>query len=425
MSERIRAGYIAPRRRGLPWGSIALALVSAALGAGGWWVWQQSQLPSLVRPSGLVTPKIPSWQEQSKATAAEAGYDENDPLSMLVPRNLLDMPAPAPVYLLEPEPNAPKLPPLAQADPVVNSALARWLGKGNTFAFVQNDRFVRRFVATVDSLPRAQTPARIWPVNPTRSRFQVSDARADTALITPANAARYQPMVQFVRSINVKQAARQYRMYYPLFQQAYEEMGYPGWYFNDRLIAVIDHLLQAPEPAEVEVRLLHVKGKHRPNQPWTRYEFADPELEKLSSGHKILVRMGPENARALKEQMRLFRDQIAVLPPEREIIKPLTAGAASTRTTGAAGNAGAAGVGAAGAGAAKATAPAKQTAPATSTNSATSATTPAPGKANASANSLADAPTAPPGPSQEAIKEAVDEAVQEATSKNNRPPATP
>ena len=75
---------------------------------------------------------------------------------------------------------------------------------------------------------------------------------------------------------------------------------------------MIDHLLQAPEPAgPVQVRLVEVKGNVPSQRPWVRYEYADPQLESLSSGQKIMVRVGLENERKLKASLRGFREQIA------------------------------------------------------------------------------------------------------------------
>jgi hypothetical protein len=34
------------------------------------------------------------------------------------------------------------------------------------------------------------------------------------------------------------------------------------------------------------------------------YRFADEQLEKSSSGHKLLIRMGPDNAAVLKGKLR-------------------------------------------------------------------------------------------------------------------------
>ena len=50
-----------------------------------------------------------------------------------------------------------------------------------------------------------------------------------------------------MRAADTKQVARIYFHFYPLFQQAYENLGYPQKYFNDRLIEVIDDMLKAPE----------------------------------------------------------------------------------------------------------------------------------------------------------------------------------
>jgi hypothetical protein len=40
------------------------------------------------------------------------------------------------------------------------------------------------------------------------------------------------------------------------------------------------------------------------------YEFADPKLESRSEGQKLLIRMGPQNAAALKKKLRDIRAQI-------------------------------------------------------------------------------------------------------------------
>jgi hypothetical protein len=99
-----------------------------------------------------------------------------------------------------------------------------------------------------------------------------------------------------------------YRRIYPLVQQAYEEMGFPGRHFNDRLVAVIDLLLAAPEPAgPVAVEPVVVEGGLTLARPWQHFVFADPELEALPAGQKIMVRVGLVNERRLKERLRALR----------------------------------------------------------------------------------------------------------------------
>ena len=97
-----------------------------------------------------------------------------------------------------------------------------------------------------------------------------------------------------------------------MFQAAYQELGYPQGYFNDRLVEVIDQLLATPEVAEpLAVKLVEVKGEVASTQPWTRYEFADPKLEALPAGSKMLLRMGSENAQRVKAKLAAFRAVIA------------------------------------------------------------------------------------------------------------------
>jgi len=91
---------------------------------------------------------------------------------------------------------------------------------------------------------------------------------------------------------------------YPLFQQAYEELGLGGQYFNDRLVEAIDDMIEAPE-ARAPVRL---------TQPKVFYQFADPDLESRSAGQKILLRMGPENAQRVKAKLREIRQTLAQPP---------------------------------------------------------------------------------------------------------------
>lgn len=282
----------APRAGGSSMAPVVIAVIVALAGAG-WWYWSKQQA-AVAPPVAVAAPP-----------AAGAPVDAPTPSAPTGPQNLVDGLAP-------PE---TALPPLADADARVNAALAELLGNKSVASFLQIDGFVRRFVATVDNLPRAQASARMWPVQASPQRFAVS-GEGERQVIDPANASRYTPFVLFVESVDPARAAALYARLYPLFQQAYEELGYPGRYFNDRLVGVIDHLLQAPEPAEPpRVVLTEVKGESGEpvvlTRPWLRYEFADPQLESLSSGQKMMVRVGLVNERRLKARLREFRAKVA------------------------------------------------------------------------------------------------------------------
>ena len=128
---------------------------------------------------------------------------------------------------------------------------------------------------------------------------------ADGIRVRPENGQRYAAYLRALQAIDTRRVAALYVQYYPLFQQAYEELGYPRGYFNDRLIEVIDHLLAAPEVRE-PVRLV---------QPKVMYQFADPELEARSAGQKLLMRMGNANAALVKDKLRALRAELTASPP--------------------------------------------------------------------------------------------------------------
>ncbi|OUL99055.1 DUF3014 domain-containing protein [Variovorax sp. JS1663] len=274
-----------PARESSLW--IIVVLVVLALAAGAvWWRWTHRQ------PAAVDAPPAAS------APAPEA-------------------PAPAPAVAIPTEPQNPvdatadALPKLDDADAQVRAALAELLGAKAVGNFLQTDGFVRRFVATVDNLPREQAAVRVRPVQRMPGRFEAG-GKGDAQAISLDNGARYTPFVLFAESVNPQKAAALYQKLYPLFQQAYEELGYPGRHFNDRLVAVIDHLLQAPEPAAPpKVKLVEIKGEVPSERPWVHYEFVDPQLQSLSAGQKMMVRVGLVNERRLKAKLRELRGQIA------------------------------------------------------------------------------------------------------------------
>jgi len=204
------------------------------------------------------------------------------------------------------------------AEPVtVESVLTHLFGRKAVLSMFQLDDFPRRLVATVDNLPRTHAPARLWPVNPADGRFTVQRS-GDIETVSPDNGMRYTPYVLLIETVDMRQAVGAYRTLYPLLQSAYVDLGYPRGYFNDRLVEVIDHLLATPQPeGPLEVRMTEIKGPVQPERPWVLYEFADPALQSLSVGQKMLLRMGPVNARRVKAKLAEIRRLVTTAAPTR------------------------------------------------------------------------------------------------------------
>lgn len=200
---------------------------------------------------------------------------------------------------IEPETPLVPLPPLADSDEEMLGVATGLAGEGLA-AWLVTDQLVSRMVATIDALDSARVAQPMRPLTPVAEQFRVLGA-GDEAAISPQNAERYQPYVDLLLGLSTAQVAESYRHYYPLFQQAYQDQGYPDGYFNDRLVAIVDHLLGAPEPTGV----LAVR------QNEAVYEFVREEYEQLSAGQKMMMRLGPGNEAAVKEWLREFRAVIA------------------------------------------------------------------------------------------------------------------
>jgi hypothetical protein len=97
-----------------------------------------------------------------------------------------------------------------------------------------------------------------------------------------------------------------YVHFYPLFQAAYRDLGYPNGYFNDRLVETIDDLLAAPEVL-APVALV---------TPHAMYQYADPALEERSAGQKIMIRIGAANEARIKARLRAVRSALLHEKPQ-------------------------------------------------------------------------------------------------------------
>ncbi|KAF1021006.1 MAG: hypothetical protein GAK30_02162 [Paracidovorax wautersii] len=230
----------------------------------------------------------------------------------------------APAYPVAPEEAAPDpaakpLPGDARgAESYFSGELGRLLAGSPLLGWLHLDDFARRVVATVDNLPGRHVAPMVWPVQSTPERLAVAEHDGKTTL-DARNAERYRPLVQAFAAVDTARAVALYRRAYPLFQKAYEDLGYPGRYFNDRLVQVIDHLLATPDlPDPIAVVLPPINpadGASAPQRPWVRYEFADPTLEKLSSGQKIMLRMGAANRTVVKAKLREWRTAVTATAP--------------------------------------------------------------------------------------------------------------
>lgn len=196
--------------------------------------------------------------------------------------------------VVEAPPPAP-LPSLAESDDEMARVIDAVLGAGAEKLFLRPG-IVHRIVATVDALPRAQVPLKVMPVRPVAGAFRTTGS-GPTLAIDPDNASRYALYLGWLAKADTAGLVAAYRRDYPLFQQAYRELGYPKGEFNDRLIEALDDLLEAPQPPEPVLL----------KAPRAMFEYANPELQDASAGQKILMRMGRDNEQKVLARLRELR----------------------------------------------------------------------------------------------------------------------
>jgi len=192
-------------------------------------------------------------------------------------------------------PSAP-LPDLANSDAPLREALAQLSSADAVKDFLVPQDVIRKIVVTIDNLPRQKVAVDKRPTIGAAGSF-AADGDELHATLNQHNFERYKPLVAVIRKLDMQQIGAVYIHFYPLFQQSYQNLGYPNGYFNDRLVEVIDVMLAAPEP----------KGPVELVRPNVMYTFADPALETRPAGQKLLIRMGPDNAQAIKEKLTELR----------------------------------------------------------------------------------------------------------------------
>jgi hypothetical protein len=218
---------------------------------------------------------------------------------------------------------APPLPALDESDPAFHDALADLMGKPTVDRIFKPELLVRHVVVSIDNLSRHHMAVELRPTKPLAGAF-IATGNDQQGTIDTANFQRYVPYVQALQALDMKRLAASYMRFYPLFQQAYQSLGYPNGYFNDRLVVTIDNLLAAPDII-TDIALV------RPN---VMYQFADPKLEELSAGQKLLLRMGPTNAGIVKAKLRELRAQVADRARDTDRSRDTTPAAVSSSSSG-------------------------------------------------------------------------------------------
>jgi hypothetical protein len=217
---------------------------------------------------------------------------------------------PAPRAATEPKPlgdAAPiDLPPLGESDALVRQLVGQLSSHPRVAAWLATDNRIRNFTVVVANIADGRAPASQLPaLRPSSGEFLVVE-RGEDLHIDPKSYERYTGVAQAVSSIDPAGSARLYGTLKPRIEEAYAELGEPEPMFDRTLERALVLLLSTPVPDDPIA--VEPKG--------IGYGYANAKLEALTPAQKQLLRMGPQNARAIQRQLR----QIALalgIPAER------------------------------------------------------------------------------------------------------------
>jgi hypothetical protein len=217
------------------------------------------------------------------------------------------LPPPLPLPEILPPPPEPKPPPvLDESDPLVRESAAQLSSAALLADWLAPDELIRRFVAAVDSVAEGRSPReQLEPLWPTE-KFRVREDEGHM-LITSASWSRFEAMTNVFAALDPRETVAVYRELQPLFEEAYDDLGYPDRSFDEALADAIVELLRSPVlVGEVAVAPRVIS-----------WEYTDPELESLSAAQKALLRTGPMNAPRIQTQLRALAAALDI--PEQSL----------------------------------------------------------------------------------------------------------
>lgn len=185
-----------------------------------------------------------------------------------------------------------ELPELEESDAFLRDLLRGLSDHPRSAAWLLPNDLVHRFVRSVVAVSAGASPVEPLDFMIPDDSFVV-DTAMDRVVISPDAYSRYDAPVAALRSIDVQAAARLYSQLLPLLSEAHRELGFPEGGFDQTFSTALQELLRVDVPAGAVPVV--------PTEEGVGYAFADPRLEARSPAAKHLLRMGPQNARALQD----------------------------------------------------------------------------------------------------------------------------
>ena len=209
--------------------------------------------------------------------------------------------APSPgAALTAPALAAADLPPRAEMDPYVRALLATLGTHPELLKWLATDDLVGAIATAIDRLAQGQSPARDLAVLRPTQGFAVA-RHSNVTRIDPATYARFSPLVAAVTTVEPAALAAAFTTIRPRLEEAYVAQGHPEGGFDAAVRKAIEVVASTPEVPDDAALVPGVGG----------YAYADPAFERLPAAQKHVLRMGPDQARQVREAARRFGAALA------------------------------------------------------------------------------------------------------------------
>lgn len=155
--------------------------------------------------------------------------------------------------------------------------------------------FLGRIVAAVQLASENQSYLHLFSSLRPAQPFEV-EARGGRTFIAKSSYDRYDELTDFIEKVDARKLADAYRTLKPPISQLFAEVAPPGASFDAALAAALKPVADAQitdEPVELSPKGL----------VWA---FKDSEKESMGATQKLLVRVGPGNAKRLQTFVRAF-----------------------------------------------------------------------------------------------------------------------
>lgn len=186
------------------------------------------------------------------------------------------------------------VPVLNESDPFI---LALVLSDSPDYArlLIQTD-IIRSFVVFTDNFSRGELVTKFSPLKKPDEYFSVLEKDKKIHL-NEESYHRYDRYVNIIDAMDMDFVSREYLRLKALFDQAYQEIGYPKNSFDSALYNAIEVAVNTPVIRQ-PITLV---------APSAMYKFADPQLEALPDAQKLMLRMGPDNIVKLRTKLQQFQ----------------------------------------------------------------------------------------------------------------------